>query len=74
MAKMRINGLLPSFSNPGQLTQSVMSHAGGGASGVLGALTGKTPAAAAGNQQQNGNAAQDAIKGLGGLFGKKPQQ
>jgi uncharacterized protein involved in outer membrane biogenesis len=74
MAKMRLNGLLPSFSNPGQLTQSVMSHAGGGASGVLGALTGKTPAAAAGNQQQNGNAAQDAIKGLGGLFGKKPQQ
>lgn len=76
MAKMRVNGLLPSFSNPGQLTQGVLAGAGGGASGVLGALTGKTPGAASSNQQQNGNAVQDAIGGLGGLFGakKKPQK
>ncbi len=63
MAKMRMNHMLPSFSNPGQLTQ-----------GALGSLTGKTPGAAAGNQQQNGNPAQDVVKGLGGLFGGKKQQ
>ncbi len=79
MAKMRVNGLLPSFSNPGQLTQGALAGASGGASGVLGALTGKTPGAASSNQgqqQKNGNAVQDAIGGLGGLFGgkKKPQQ
>ncbi len=76
MAKMRMNGLLPSFSNPGQLTQGVLAGARGGAGGVLGALTGKTPGAASSNQQQNGNAVQNAIGGLGGLFGgkKKPQK
>jgi len=69
MAKMRTSGLLPSFGNPGQLTQGVMSGLGGGASGLMNSLTGKTPGAAANNQQQS--PAQDAVSGLQGLFGKK---
>jgi uncharacterized protein involved in outer membrane biogenesis len=74
MAKMRMSNLLPSFGNPGQLTQGVLSKVGGGAGGILGGLTGNTPGAAAGNQQNNaGNAAQNAIGGLGGLFGKKKE-
>jgi uncharacterized protein involved in outer membrane biogenesis len=76
MAKMRMNNLLPSFSNPGQLTQGVLGQLGkggaGGVSGVLGALSGKSqPAAAASDQQKNGNSTQDAVSGLVGLFGKK---
>jgi AsmA-like C-terminal region/Domain of Unknown Function (DUF748) len=81
MAKMRMSNLLPSFSNPGQLTQGVLGKLGGGgaggAGGVLGALTGKQqqPGATANNQQQNsGNAAQDAVGGLVGMFGKKKDQ
>ena len=78
MAQMRMKGLLPSFSNPGQLTQGVLAGVHGGPSSVLNTLTGKsTPGAASSNQQQqNGNAVQNAIGGLGGLFGgkKSPQK
>jgi AsmA protein len=75
MAKMRMSGLLPSFGNPGQLTQGVMANLGGGAGGLMNSLTGKQPGAAASNQQQNGNAAQNPVSGLAGLFGgkKKPK-
>jgi uncharacterized protein involved in outer membrane biogenesis len=71
MAKMRMKNLLPSFSNPGQLVQGAM---GGSTSGLMNSLTGKTPGAASSNQQQNGNSMQNAVSGLGGLFGgkKKP--
>ena len=74
MAKMRMNNLLPSFSNPGQLVQGAMGKLGGGTSGLMNSLTGKTPGAASSNQQQNGNSMQNAVSGLGGLFGgkKKP--
>jgi AsmA protein len=71
MAKMRMNNLLPTFGNPGQLTQGALGKLGGGA---LGGLTGSTPGAAASNQQQSGNAAQDAVGGLAGLFGGKKQK
>jgi AsmA protein len=71
MAKMRMSNMLPSFSNPGQLAQGAMGKLGGGAGGLMNTLTGKTPGAAAGNQQQNGNAVQNAVGGLGGLFGGK---
>lgn len=73
MAKLRVSGLLPSFGNPGQLTQGVMTNLGGGAGGLMNSLTGKQPGAAAGNQQQN--AAQNPVSGLVGLFGgkKKPK-
>ncbi len=72
MAQMRMHNLLPSFSNPGQLTQGVMGKLGG-TGGVLGALGGKTPGAAASNQQQSGtgSAVQNAVGGLSGLFGGK---
>jgi len=56
-------------------TQGVLAETG--ASGAMGALTGKTlPGAAASNQQQNGSAPQNVVSGLGGLFGgkKKPQK
>ena len=75
MAKMRMSGLLPSFSNPGQLAQGAMGSlgkAGGSVGGMLGGLTGKTtPGAAAGNQQQNNNQSQNPIGAIGGLFGGK---
>jgi uncharacterized protein involved in outer membrane biogenesis len=72
MAKMRMTNLLPSFSNPGQLAQGAMGKLGGGAGGLMNSLTGKSPGAAAGNQQQNGNGVQNAVGALGGLFrGKK---
>jgi hypothetical protein len=71
MAKMRMTNMLPSFSNPGQLAQGAMGSVTGGAGGLMKTLTGKTPGAAAGNQQQNGSAVQNAIGGLGGLFGGK---
>jgi uncharacterized protein involved in outer membrane biogenesis len=76
MAKMRMSNMLPSFGNPGQLTQSVMGKmgGGGGVGGALGAISGNTPGAAANNQQKNTNPAQDAVSGLGGLFGKKKKQ
>lgn len=71
MAKMRMNNLLPSFGNPGQLLQG--GQPGSLAAGALGALTGKTPAAAASNQGQSndGNSLQNAVGGVTGLFGKK---
>lgn len=74
MAKLRMSNLLPSFANPGELAQGVMGKMGGGAGGLLNSLTGKTPGAAANNQPQQGNALQNAVGGLGGLFGgkKKP--
>jgi len=72
MTKLRAGNLLPSFSNPGQLTQGALGKLGGGAGGVLGSLTGQTPGAAASNQQQkSGNTSQDTVNGLVGLFGKK---
>jgi AsmA protein len=74
MAKMRISGLLPSFGNPGQLTQGVMANLGGGAGGLMNSLSGKTPGAAASNQPQNGNSVQNAASGLAGLFGGKKKQ
>jgi uncharacterized protein involved in outer membrane biogenesis len=83
IAKMRMNNLLPSFSNPGQLSQSVLGQLGkgggatGGAAGMLGALSGKTqPGAAASNQQQqsSGNSTQDAVSGIVGLFGNKKKK
>jgi AsmA protein len=74
MAKLRMGGLLPSFGNPGQLTQGVMSGISGGASGLMNSLKGKTPGAAANNQQQNENPAQNAVSGITGLFGKKKPQ
>jgi len=77
MAKLRAGNLLPSFSNPGQLTQGVLGKLGGGTNGgIMGAISGKTqPGAAASNQQQqNGSATQNAVSGLAGLFGKKNQK
>jgi uncharacterized protein involved in outer membrane biogenesis len=77
MAKLRTSNLLPSFSNPGQLTQGALGKLGGGSSGAagaLGALTGKpTPSAAASNQgqQSNGNSTQNTVNGVVGLFGGK---
>jgi uncharacterized protein involved in outer membrane biogenesis len=73
MAKMRMSNMLPSFGNPGQLTQGVMSKVGGGASGMLGSLTGKpSPGAAAGNQQNKNS--QSPMDTIGGLFGGKKKQ
>jgi AsmA protein len=73
IAEMRAKNILPSFSNPGALT-----HLGGssGLGGVAGALEGnKTPGAAAANQQQqSGNAVQNAVGNLGGLLGGKKKQ
>jgi len=72
MAKMRMSGLLPSFGNPGELTQGALAKVGSGASGLLGSLKGKaTPGAAASNQQQNGSTTQNPASGLAGLFGGK---
>jgi uncharacterized protein involved in outer membrane biogenesis len=70
MAKMRMSNMLPSFSNPGQAVMGKLG--GGGVGGALGSLTGNAaPGAAANNQQKNANPAQDAVSGLGGLFGNK---
>ncbi len=80
MAKMRMSNMLPSFSDPGQLTQGVLGKLGGGGGagglgGVLGSLTGQQPGAAANNQQQKpANSTQDTVNGLVGLFGKKNQK
>jgi hypothetical protein len=73
MAKMKASNLLPSFSNPQQMTQGALGQLGRGAGGIMGAGSGKTqPGAAASNQQQpSGNTSQDAVKELEGLFGKK---
>ncbi|HVJ04773.1 MAG TPA: AsmA family protein [Candidatus Saccharimonadales bacterium] len=80
MAKMRMSNMLPSFSDPGQLTQGVLGKLGGGGGaggigGVLGSLTGQQPSAAANGQQQKpANSTQDTVNGLVGLFGKKNQK
>jgi uncharacterized protein involved in outer membrane biogenesis len=71
MAKMRMSGLLPSFGNPGELTQGALAKVGGGTSGLLGSLTGKTTPGAAANNQQNGSSSQNPASGLAGLFGGK---
>jgi AsmA protein len=75
MAKMKMSGMLPSFSNPGQLAQGAMGSvgkAGSGVSGMLGGLTGKkTPGATASNQQQNNDQSQSPASALGRLFGGK---
>jgi uncharacterized protein involved in outer membrane biogenesis len=73
MAKMRLNNLLPSFGNPEQLTEGALNNLARSARGLLGADTGNTPGAAAGNQQQDGNATQNPVSGLAGLFAKKKQ-
>jgi uncharacterized protein YhdP len=73
MAKMRLNNALPSFSNPGQLTQGALSKAGGGVGGMLGGVTGKSTPGAAASNQQNNNSSQSPASALGGLFGKKKQ-
>jgi uncharacterized protein involved in outer membrane biogenesis len=80
IAKMRMSNLLPSFGNPGQLTQGVLGKLGsgggsGGVGGMLGALSGNAPGAAANNQpKKSGNPSQDAVSGLVGLFGNKDKQ
>jgi uncharacterized protein involved in outer membrane biogenesis len=75
MARMRTSGLLPSFRNPGQLNEGSLAE--GGAGGAAEAPAGKTlPGAVASNQQQNGNATQNAVSESGGLSGgtKNPKQ
>jgi len=69
MAEMRMNNLLPSFSNPSQFTEGLLGK--GGAGGILGLGGNKQPEAAASPQQKGSNAASEAVSGISGLFGKK---
>lgn len=68
-----VTGTIPNPKVEPDVSAMAKMRTGGllsGASGALGALTRKPlPGAAASNQQQSGNAVQDAVSGLGGLFG-----
>ena len=69
MAKMKLNNLIPSVSDPGKLTKALTG--GGGTSGIVnGLLGGKAPAQPGAQPSQQPNT-QDAVKGLLNSFGKK---
>ena len=69
MAKMKLNNLLPSVSDPGKLTKALTG--GGGTSGIVNGLLGGKAPAQPGAQQNTQPSTQDAVKGLLNSFGKK---
>jgi uncharacterized protein involved in outer membrane biogenesis len=73
LAKMKLNNLLPSVTNPGKLANGILS--GQGAGGVLNNLLGGHPPAQPGAQQQQQQPnAGDAINSLLNGFGKKKKK
>jgi hypothetical protein len=78
LAKMKLNNLLPTVSDPGKLAGALSS---GGASGVVNSLLGgkaptqqgKSPTQQ-GNAQQNQPSTQDAVNSLLNSFGKKKKK
>jgi AsmA protein len=72
LAKMKLNNLLPSVSDPGKLANGLLS--GGGASGVVNNLLGGKPSTPPGKAQQNQPKPADAVNSILNSFGKKKKQ
>lgn len=72
LAKMKLNNLLPSVSNPGKLVEGVLG--GKGAGGILNGLIGGQAPAQQGAQKQKEPNAQDGINSLLNSFGKKKKK
>ncbi len=77
LAKMKLNNLLPSVSDPGKLASGILGGKGGGVGGILGGvLGGRAPAQGAqaqpnGQQQQT---PQDTVNSLLNQFGRKKKK
>jgi uncharacterized protein involved in outer membrane biogenesis len=71
LAKMKLNNLLPTVSDPSKLASGVLS--GGGTSGVLNNLIGGKPPAKQGAQTSQPNP-QDAVNSILNSFGKKKKK
>ncbi len=70
LAKMKLNNLLPTVSNPAKLGSALLG--GKGASGIVnGLLGGKAPAA---GQKSNAQTPQDSINSILNSFGKKKKK
>ncbi len=73
LAKMKLNNLLPSASNPGSLASSLLGGKAGGAGGVVNSLLGgQQPQGKAG--QTNQQNPQNSINSLLNQFGKKKKK
>jgi hypothetical protein len=75
LAKMKLNNLLPSVSDPSKLASGLLGGKGGGAGGVLnGLLGGQAQQGAAQPNQQQQQKPEDAVNSLLNQFGKKKKK
>jgi uncharacterized protein involved in outer membrane biogenesis len=72
LAKMKLNNLLPSVSNPGGFVTGILG--GKGAGGILGGLLGGQQAGQANPNQQQQQQPADAINSILNQFGKKKKK
>jgi len=72
LAKMKLNNLLPTVSDPNKLASGLLS--GGGASGIANNLFGGKAPNQQGKAQQNQPNTQDAVNSLLNSFGKKKKK